>query len=158
MDATGRTIDGRKHTASLEHSVKFAGWPTPMAGTKATEDYNEAGNTDSSRKTVALAGWATPSARDHKDATDPATWNCTEERNRMDQLPRQVFMAIGPARLTASGELLTGSAARMDGGGQLNPAHSRWLQGLPPAWCDCAVTAMASMPKSRKPSSKPQQT
>lgn len=24
MDATGRTSDGRKHTASLEHAVKFA--------------------------------------------------------------------------------------------------------------------------------------
>ena len=29
MDATGRTADGRKHTASLEHAVKF--WPTPNA-------------------------------------------------------------------------------------------------------------------------------
>ena len=29
MDATGRTVDGRKHTASLEHAVKFAGWTTP---------------------------------------------------------------------------------------------------------------------------------
>lgn len=28
MDATGKTEDGRKHTASLEHAVKFAGWPT----------------------------------------------------------------------------------------------------------------------------------
>ena len=29
MDATGRTVDGKKHTASLEHAVKFAGWATP---------------------------------------------------------------------------------------------------------------------------------
>jgi hypothetical protein len=28
MDATGRTTDGKKHTASLEHAVKFAGWAT----------------------------------------------------------------------------------------------------------------------------------
>ena len=39
-----------------------SGWPTPMAGTKATEDYNEAGNTDSGRRTVELCGWATPRA------------------------------------------------------------------------------------------------
>lgn len=32
MDATGRTLDGKKHTASLEHAVKFASWPTPNAG------------------------------------------------------------------------------------------------------------------------------
>ena len=31
MDATGRTADGRKHTASLEHAVKFATWATPAA-------------------------------------------------------------------------------------------------------------------------------
>src|SRR5690606_28026748 len=31
MDATGRTIDGKKHTASLEHAVKFASWSTPTA-------------------------------------------------------------------------------------------------------------------------------
>ena len=37
------------------------GWPTPMAGTPAQDGYNEAGNTDSSRKTVdLLAGWPTP--------------------------------------------------------------------------------------------------
>lgn len=39
-----------------------SGWPTPMAGSKGTDTYNEAGNTDSSRKTVALVGWPTPRA------------------------------------------------------------------------------------------------
>ncbi len=31
MSATGKTQDGRKHTVSLEHVVKFAGWPSPNA-------------------------------------------------------------------------------------------------------------------------------
>lgn len=36
-----------------------------MAGTPAQKGYNEAGNTDSSRKTVALAGWPTPTAQEN---------------------------------------------------------------------------------------------
>ena len=40
------------------------GWPTPMAGTPAQHGYNEAGNTDSSRKIVALFGYPTPRATD----------------------------------------------------------------------------------------------
>jgi hypothetical protein len=61
----------------------------------------------------------------------------------------------GAARITRSGEMLTGSMAGMEGGGQLDPAHSRWVMGYPPEWCDCAVTATQSFPKSRKRSSKP---
>jgi hypothetical protein len=50
--------------------------------------------------------------------------------------------------------MLIGSSAAMESGGQLNPAHPRWLMGLPPVWDDCAVMAMQSLPKQRKRSSK----
>ncbi len=47
----------------LQSTARLAGWPTPMAGSPATATYNEAGNNDSSRKTVALlVGWPTPQA------------------------------------------------------------------------------------------------
>ena len=41
--------------------AQVTGWPSPMAGTPAQNGNNEAGNNDSSRRTVALAaGWPTP--------------------------------------------------------------------------------------------------
>lgn len=40
---------------SLSLQAQLAGWPTPMAGTPAQNGNNEAGNTDSSRRTVHLA-------------------------------------------------------------------------------------------------------
>jgi hypothetical protein len=47
----------------------FIGWPTPMAGTPAQNGYNEAGNNDSSRRTVAVPrGWDTPKAHDGRHA------------------------------------------------------------------------------------------
>lgn len=48
-----RERERRKNGADLP-SVAMGSWPTPMAGTPAQKGYNEAGNNDSSRKTVEL--------------------------------------------------------------------------------------------------------
>jgi hypothetical protein len=71
MDATGRTVDGRKHTASLEHAVKFATWPTPCS-----QDGPNGGPSQGVDRLPAAAGLAsgpTPTTRDHKDGASEGT-------------------------------------------------------------------------------------
>jgi hypothetical protein len=142
--------------AYLTPTAHLAGWPTPMAGTPAQNGNNAAGNNDSSRKTVDvvswnLAGWPTPRAADGLKGTDP-----TADTLRGTDLPTMASWSVtdGPARLTATGQMLTGSSAGMESGGQLNPAHSLWLMGYPAAWLSCGVRAMQSMSTQRKRSSK----
>ena len=137
----------------LGTKVHLAGWPTPVVNdaTGSKYSYSQGDHDKPVLKlpgTVDLAGWPTPTVGNSEGSQSMGV--CLSDLNMQVQA-----WANGPARLTASGEMLTGSSAGMESGGQLNPAHSRWLMGLPPEWDDCAPTAMPSSRKSRKPSSKP---
>ena len=153
-DKSVRTFEGAAKEAERKgwtndlctaaHSV-LAGWPTPMARntTGASETETRQGSAD----LQTVSGWASPTTRDWKDSPGMATHSTNpdgSERVRMDLLPRQAF-----------GAAPIGSPVETASSGQLNPAHSRWLMGLPRAWDDCAPTATPSSRKSPRRSSKP---
>src|SRR6185436_14339037 len=69
----------------------FTGWPAPMAGSPATENYNEAGNTDSSRKTVDLVGWANPLASEARQGFQDRSRG---KKGRQESLTTQVALNV----------------------------------------------------------------
>ncbi len=151
--------DGRSRIDQLPRQAAMAGWPTASAND--TRSYSEraiqtwiAGETKNGHGMdlnlgVQLASWPTPRSVDGSKNSRTVEGALKElARGKLSCTPGVAQLtADSPARLMTCGVLLTGLLAGMESGGQLNPAHSRWLMGLPPEWDDCAVTAMQSMQK-----------
>jgi hypothetical protein len=153
-DTPGMTAlrDGKERLDQLPRQAYLAGWPTPRAN-DGTGDKIPPGRQGglAIKQAVQLAGWTTPQAHDtsgrskNQKNIHGTKHGCACLVRDMDKIDTE-----SPARLTATGELLTGSCAGMEIGGQLNPAHSRWLMALPTEWDDCAPTETLSTLKRRK--------
>jgi hypothetical protein len=164
----GKTSDG--YGECLTGAARLAGWPTPDTSNIAdgtdfetqmkhmqerrerTKEAVKSGTVKAgSGRSMTLqmaaqaTSWPTPSVRDHKGGYQGG-------RIRDGKVSTDTLDVA--AQLADSGEMPTGSTARTTNIGQLNPAHSRWLMGLPPVWDDCGVTAMPSSRQSPKRSSK----
>jgi len=145
----------------------LAGWPTTT-----TMDHIEREGLRPSRIATnrtggyiaeVLAGWNTPSARDWKDSDGMSTTGTNpdgSERNRIDQLPRQVFAAVSgwatptvadAGKITEAshqegvrqqiyGRPSKSSPAETGSRGALHPAFPCWLMGFPSEWVSCVVS------------------
>jgi len=156
--------------ACLARESDMAAWPTPT-----TKDDNmarrspEAMQREMEREnrgtnlalTASLTGWPTPMAHEGRLGYQNRS---NGKKGSQESLTTVAVNAVGqrphlepsePARLTVSGEMLTGSDAGMESGGQLNPAHSRWLMGLPSIWDQAAPLKEKAVRKSLKATATP---
>lgn len=136
-------------TNASDSSLELSWWYTPT--TNSSPQPNTArGLQTLTGQAKHIAAWPTPTANDYKGSGETVIRKDGKDRtfDRLDYSTEQGLKITKPTRITASGQILTGSDAGMESSGQLNPAHSRWLMGFPPEWDDCGVTAMQSYQKS----------
>jgi len=162
---SGRVIYALRASGLRTSGSDCTSWPTPQTfdasneGTPRPLRYkgnapSEQGNTRNPntkgsyrgdlKDYAGLAFWITPQTHD-----------TTVRGNVMADHHYSPHDLSNQALLADSGEKPTGSPAATGSIGQLNPAHSRWLMGLPIAWDDCAAMVTPSSRRSQRGSLKP---
>lgn len=145
--STGAGTEGREGGANLQ---TVASWATPTA--PAPHDSEKTAGRARPREgygadLAIMASWATPKVK-----TGKYQYANGDKSKPVLNLEGQVDLAM------ASGQTPSGSHAGTEKRGQLNPALSRWLMGLPVIWDLCALRVtptirtrnVLSMPRSSK--------
>lgn len=152
-DANGSGI--HQHTYSLcKQTRAVTSWPTPTSSLadKGVRSL-EGGIIEAMRSrgpdlaaVSCLASWATPVATEIGNTLE----NYLAMKANMKSGPRQAITHPSLQAQLVSGPTASGSPVEMVRQGQLNGAFSRYLQGYPEVWDECAIRAHRSMPTTRR--------
>lgn len=158
----------------LPDQVALAGWVTASARDWKDSEGMATERPDGSRdrldqlpRLAMLTGWQAPTSGDHnrgdyqRDKGDPTKERLSNtgaaKATAIEVEPGQNFAIRCKVQQTVSGLMLTGCSVEILKGpscGQLEPGHSAWLQGIPVELRNCVHTAMRSISKSPRNSSK----
>ena len=139
LRASARRTDGTGSSSSP------SGWPTTT-----TTDWKASGSSQARTGThnpgVSLTDAARSAGYLPPRRGDKAGWPTTTREDGESKGAKGTGRGEG-LEVVARGTTSSGSRAATGSSGQLNPAFSRWLMGLPPEWDACAPTGTPSSPR-----------
>jgi hypothetical protein len=145
-------MDGRR--SNLRDVVFLAHWPTATARDWKSSASNKHGDNSRPLNEVArLASWSTPTAQEAGGTPEQFIARKAKAKANGASIGLSLTSLSLQAQLADSGESATGFCADPTtevrrSFGQLNPEHSRWLQGYPAAWGYCGAMVTRSRPRS----------